>query len=107
MNPKPVVGSGNQFDSDTYLVLVTTDTLIQATEAQLNNGAFSTDNAPLVKNALNDLIKAYDIAQPVYLAYHTAALGGTSTPAQQNVLKSYIANVNTATTTLVTIKGAK
>src|SRR6266849_2086336 len=96
-NPKPVVGSANQFDSDTYLTLVTTDTLIQATKTQLANGAFPAKIAGNVKTALNDLITAYDAANIAWLAYHTAALAGTASPVQLNTVNGTINNVNQST----------
>jgi hypothetical protein len=104
-NPKPVVGSANQFDSDTYLTLVTTDTLIQATKAQLATGAFPVNIAGNVKTALNDLITAYDAANTAWLAYHTSALAGQATQAQINVVNGTINNVNVATVQLTSVKG--
>src|SRR5208283_993459 len=68
---KPVVGSANQFDSDSYLTLVTA--------------------------ALNGLITAYDVANPVYVAYHNAALAGQATAAQQSAVTSSLGAVSTAT----------
>jgi hypothetical protein len=106
-NPKPVVGSANQFDSDTYLTLVTTDALIQATKTQLANNAFPANIAGSVKSSLNYLINAYDAANTAWLAYHTAALAGTSTQAQVNTVNTTIGNVNAATVTLTTVKGGK
>ena|ERR1700738_3468776 len=103
---KPVSGSANQFDSDTYLTLVTTDTLIQATKAQLATGAFPVNIAGNVKTALNDLIVAYDAANTAWLAYHTSALAGMATQAQINVVNGTINNVNVSTVTLVSVKGA-
>jgi hypothetical protein len=105
-NPKPVVGSANQFDSDTYLTLVTADALIQSTKTQLANGAFPVNIAGNVKTALNDLITAYDVANTAWLAYHTSALAGQSTQAQINVVNGTINNVNVATVQLTSVKGA-
>src|ERR1700676_2926447 len=79
MNPKPVTGSANQFDSDTYLALATADSVIQTTKADLTNGTFPVNIAGNVKTALNNLIKSYDVADKVYLAYHAAAIAGTVT----------------------------
>jgi hypothetical protein len=106
-NPKPVTGSANQFDSDSYLALLTTDNVIQSTKAALAAGSFPVSVAPTVKTALNALIKAYDVADPVYITYHNAALAGSSTPAQQAAVTSALANVNTATATLVSAKGGQ
>jgi hypothetical protein len=104
-NPKPVTGSANQFDSDSYLTLLTTDTVIEATKADLNNGAFPASTVTGVKTALNALITAYDAAQPVYIAYHTAALAGQATQAQQAQVTAALSSVQTATTALVVAKG--
>jgi hypothetical protein len=104
---KPVQGSANQFDSDTYLTLVTTDNLIQATKTALANNAFPASIAGNVKTALNGLIAAYNAANVAYQAYHNAALTGQSTPAQQAEVERSVANVQTATTNLTTVKGGK
>lgn len=107
MNPKPVVGSFGQFDSDTYLYLVTTDTLIQSTKADLANNAFPASISDSIKKALNTLIASYDAADQAYIAYHNAASTGKETPEQQDAVNSSIAHVKLATSTLVTTKGVK
>lgn len=104
---KPVVGSANQFDSDSYLTLVTADSTIQATKAALTAGSFPASIVGNVKIALNALITAYDVANPTYIAYHNAALAGQATPAQQQAVQFQIANVQTATVALTTAKGGK
>ena len=104
---KPVVGSANQFDSDSYLTLVTADSVIQQTKASLTANAFPASVVPAVTAALNGLITAYDVANPVYVAYHNAALAGQATAAQQSAVTSSLGAVSTATTALVTAKGGK
>ena len=106
-NPKPVVGAANQFDSDTYLTLVTTDSVIQSTKTALAGNQFPTAYVDNVKTALNNLITAYNAADTVYQAYHLAALSGTSTPAQQASVNQAIGNVQAATTMLVATKAGK
>lgn len=102
---KPVVGSANQFDSNSYLTLVTADSTIQATKAALTAGQFPVNIVGNVKTALNALITAYDVANPAYIAYHNAAIAGQATPAQQQAVTSQLAAVQSATATLVTAKG--
>jgi len=106
-NPKPVTGAVNQFDSDSYLTLLTTDNVIQSTKQALVAGSFPASIAGNVKTALNGLITAYDVADTAYLAYHTAALSGTATAQQQAAVKSGLNNVSAATTTLLTAKGGQ
>lgn len=114
MNPKPVVGASNQFDSDTYLTLVTTDSVIQSTKADLVTCAatptacvFTAGIVGNVKTALNGLISAYNAADASWQVYHSASLAGQSTPAQQAAVSSAIANVNAATVSLTSVKGGK
>lgn len=104
---KPVVGSANKFDSDSYLTLVTADSVIQSTKQSLMDAKFPVGIAGTVKASLNGLITAYDVANPVYIAYHTAALNGTATPAQQAAVTSALSNVKSAQTQLVTARGGQ
>lgn len=113
-NPKPVVGAVNQFDSDTYLTLVTTDSIIQSTKTDLATCAatpaacvFTSGIVGNVKTALNGLISAYNAADASWQVYHSAALAGQSTPAQQSAVNSAIANVTAATVNLTSVKGGK
>jgi hypothetical protein len=101
---KPIVGSANQFDSDTYLTLATTDSVIQATKTALANNQFSPSLTPNVKTALNNLITAYDGADAVFQTYHAAALAGTSTAAQQAAVNSAMGQVQASTTLLISAK---
>lgn len=100
-------GSANTFDSDTYDTLLVTNATITQTKVELTQGAFSADQVPLVKTALNTLITAYDEADTVYIVYHTAALAGTATTDQQTAVTAAITKVNSAASALVSVRGAK
>lgn len=97
---KPVVGTANQFDSDSYLVLVTADSTIKAAKDELANNKFPADLEEDVKVSLNYLIDAYDRAQPIYLEYHNAALHGAATQAQQDAVSAALPDVNTGVASL-------
>jgi hypothetical protein len=103
----PIPGSANQFDSSSYLTLVTTDSVIQSTKQGLAAGSFPASIAGNVKSSLNVLITAYDTANLSYRAYHAAAMAGTATTAQQNDVATKLGIVQTATTTLVTAKAGQ
>lgn len=92
---KPVVGTANQFDSDSYLVLVTADATIKATKDDLTNDKFPADMVDDVKVSLNFLIDAYDRADKLYLEYHNAALNGTATQQQQDAVSGSLPDVQT------------
>lgn len=104
---KPVVGTANTFDSDSYLVLVVADKTIKATKDDLTNNKFPADLVEDVKAALNRLIDAYDKAEPIYLAYHNAALQGTATQAQQDAVSAALPDVNTGVGSLSGLVGVK
>jgi hypothetical protein len=104
-NPKPVTGAANQFDSDSYLALDTTDNVIQSTKSALAANSFPAAIAGGVKTALNDLITAYDIANATYRAYHAAALAGVDTVQQRDNVTATLNTVGQKTTVLVTAKG--
>jgi hypothetical protein len=106
-NPKPVTGAVNQFDSDSYLALVTTDAVIQQTKAGLNAGSFPTSYVPAIKSTLNNLIVTYDIADTAYGVYHAAAVAGTVTAAQKAAVSSGLTSIQNATSALVTAKGGQ
>jgi hypothetical protein len=101
----PIPGSVNQFDSDTYLALVTAYNVIEGTKSALANNQFPVSIAGNVKTALNDLVKAYNAADASYQFYHSAALAGTATPAQQTTVSGNMAQVQFSTTNLTTVKG--
>lgn len=101
----PIPGSANTFDSQSYLSLVTADSVIQSTKADLTADKFPASIAGNVKTALNALIQSYDVANPVYVAYHTAALAGTATATQQTAVTSALADVSAKTSALTSAKG--
>lgn len=100
-------GAANKFDSDSYDAVLVTHNLIETTKTDLANNAFPAAIAGNVKTALNDLIKAYDIADTAYTTFHQAALAGTSTPAQQAALTNDLAALNTQTAALTAAKASK
>lgn len=103
----PIPGAANTFDSSSYLVLVTTDSLIQTTKQDLAVGAFPGAILGNVKTALNALIQAYNVCDIAYQAYHTAALAGQATAAQQAAVTDGLNKMQTATANLTTVKGAQ
>ena len=100
-------GSANQFDSQSYDVVFTAHNVIESTKTSLANNEFPAGIVPNVKKALNDLIAAYNIADQAYLAYHNAAIAGTSTQAQMDAVNASQIGLNTATRSLVTAKGGQ
>ena len=98
-------GAANAFDSSAFDTLDITHGVIENTKTDIAAGAFDASLVPNIKAALNDLIVAYNVADSAYLVYHVAALSGTATVAQTNALTAGLQQVNTATTTLVSIKG--
>lgn len=62
-------GSINQFDSETYDSLISAKTIIDTARDQFSHNVLP----PRFKTPLNDLIKAYDAAYPVYKLWHAAA----------------------------------
>lgn len=100
-------GSPNLFDSTTYDSLIVTHSVIESTKTDLANSAFPASTVPNIKKALNDLVTAYNAADTTYQAYHTSALAGTATAAQQSAVQNALNNVNTATSALTAAKAAK
>jgi hypothetical protein len=111
-------GTANSFDSDTYDTLLTTDSVIQSTKADLAAGKFSPSLAVTVKKALNDLINVYDIADTFYCgtpvgtpltcspnSYHSLAVAGTVTPQQTMQMQVSVTQVNSAVASLTAAKG--
>jgi len=94
----PVPGSANQFDSDTYLTLVTAKAAIDAAKTALaqNPPVFTPTLAAIVKSAVNNAVTAYNVADTTYQAYHAAAIAGTATAAQQADVSAKISTMNTA-----------
>jgi hypothetical protein len=100
-------GAVNKFDSDAYDALLVTDSVIQTTRADLVNNVFPPSIAPNVKDSLNYLIRAYNVADIAYRTYHTAALSGSATPVQQADVTTALNQVSNATSTLVNAKAGK
>lgn len=100
----PVPGSANAADSDIYLSLVTTDSLIVSTRADLASNSFPAAWVANVKKSLNGLIQAYDIANVSYIAYHTTALAGNATATQLADVQNKMAAVQAATANLTAAK---
>jgi hypothetical protein len=100
-------GAANAFDSDSYDTLLVTDTVIQSTKADLTAGTVPAAISAQVKTALNVLIEAYDIADASYIVYHTAAVAGTATAAQQAAVTNSLSAVTTAAAQLATARGKK
>lgn len=71
-------GAANQFDSQSYDVVLLYDTAIKTAKADVAAGTFPDSGKPI----LNDFIDAYNVLDGAYKVYHAAALGGTSTAAQ-------------------------
>lgn len=100
-------GAVNQFDSQSYDILLVTDSVIQSVKTDLNNGVFSATVAPKVKDAVNYLITAYNIADTAYRTYHAAAIAGTVTPSQQSAVSASLVDVANATQSLINAKAGK
>jgi hypothetical protein len=104
----PIPGSVNQFDSDTYLTLSTAKGAIDKAKTELANGAFSNATvADDVKKAINAAVTAYNTADVTYQSYHTAAVSGSATPAQQAEVSRTLSNLNTTVVNITTAKGGK
>ncbi len=100
-------GAANKFDSDAYDVVLVTHAIIETTKADLANNAFPPEIAAKVKVSLNILVRSYDTADSIYIAYHNAALAGTSTVAQSTAVTNALNDVKAQTTTLTLAKAGK
>lgn len=101
-------GAVNKFDSDSYDTVLVTHNIIETTKTDLASNLFSASISGNVKDALNKLIQGYNIADTAYKTYHTAALAGSASPAQQAALTDALNNLNSQTAALTTAKvGAK
>jgi hypothetical protein len=96
--------AANKFDSLSYDSLTVAKSIIDSTRADLAANAFPPSISGNVKTALNDLIRAYDAAYPLYGQYHQAAYNGVATTAQSDALTNAISNLNTKTTALAVAK---
>jgi len=108
--PHPVApGStvnASSFDSGTYNLLLFTKSVIDQTKADLsaNPPVFTTLATPIVKQALNALITAYNALDTAYQQYHNAVVAGTATQSQAAAVTSATAQVHGAMTALTTAK---
>lgn len=100
-------GAANSYDSNAYDALTVAHSVIETTKTDLSVNAFPPSISGNVKTALNDLIRAYDVAQTAYAAYHAAAFAGTATVAQSNTLTAALNDVGSKTTALTSAKAAK
>lgn len=100
-------GAVNQFDSNAYDVVLITHGVIEDTKTDLAANAFPASIAGNVKTALNDLIKAYNVADTSYKAYHNAAVAGNPTAAQIADVQGALQDITTKTTALAAAKGSK
>lgn len=101
-------GTANAFDSDTFDTLLISNNVIESTKTAYLKGTFPASAMPAIKDALNGLIQAYDVADSLYLNYHAAVATSAGATAQQIAdLKTALNNVNSATATLVSAKGAQ
>jgi hypothetical protein len=89
-----VPGVVNQFDSDTYLALVTSKGVIDQTKVDLTNNTFPANWVSNIKTTVNDLVIAYNTADTAYTAYHIALLAGTATLEQQQAVQSTVDTMN-------------
>jgi hypothetical protein len=88
-------GAANTFDSTTYDTLVTMKAGIEQAKVGISDA-----NKPL----LNRVIDGWNAADALYKSYHTAALAGKATQADQDALAAKVASVNAD---LNTLKAAK
>jgi hypothetical protein len=109
-------GAANQFDSTSYDALIVAHDIIESTKTDLSctpQSPAGTCNilpsaiAGNVKTALNGLINAYNVADTAYQAYHSAALSGTATPAQQQAVTNGLNQVNTSTNAVALARKAQ
>jgi hypothetical protein len=121
-------GTANSFDSGIYDTLLTTHSVIESTKADITANAFPANLLPGVKLALNGVITAYNTLDVVYCnpvnapadaappstgasamqcsstSYHSFAMSGTATPAQQAQVQNAANQLNSATVALATAK---
>jgi hypothetical protein len=93
-------GAVSQFDSDTYDELKGVQITIANSRDQLAKGVLPPSFKPVIAN----LETAYSKALPVYKAWHTAAVSGTSTSDQLAKLKAVLAAIDAANATFRSAK---
>jgi hypothetical protein len=99
-------GAANTFDSNSYDAVLVAHSVIETTKTDLANNTFPASIAGQVKTALNDLIKAYDIADTSYQTYHAAAIAGKATTAQSTAVSSALTDLQAKSTALTAAKKA-
>jgi aspartate-semialdehyde dehydrogenase len=97
-------GAANSFDSNSYDAVLVAHSVIETTKTDLTNNAFPASIAGQVKTALNDLIKAYDIADTAYTTYHAAAVAGKATMVQSTAVSSALTDLQTKSAALTAAK---
>jgi hypothetical protein len=100
-------GAVNQYDSTSYDTVLVAHSVIETTKTDLANNVFPAAVVDNVKNALNDLIVVYNIADTAYITYHNAAVAGKATQDQMNVLNAAMSNMQTKSAALSSAKAAK
>ena len=109
-------GTANSFDSAVYDTLLTADSVITTTKADLAANKFPASISGNVKTALNQLIVAYDAADVFYCgapagsacaanSYHSLVMSGKVTAAQTQQMQQLQTQVNASTDTLAASKG--
>lgn len=89
--PPPHAGAANAFDSATWDALVTIQAGIEKAKTVVT---------PDKKALLNQVISVYNKAERTYEVYHSAAIAGTATPAQQAELQTQVDQLKTNFATL-------
>lgn len=113
-------GTANSFDSGVYDTLLTTDSVIQSTKADLAANKFPATIVGNVKTALNALIAAYNVADTFYCgqpvgnpmtcsagSYHALAMAGMVTPTATTQMNADLTTVNIGITNLTSAKGGQ
>jgi hypothetical protein len=117
-------GTANAFDSGIYDTLLVTHGIIESTKSDINAGSFPPGVLPGIRTALNGVITAYNTLDVVYCnpvngvvpstgakslecsstSYHSFAMAGTATPAQQTQVQNAANQLNAATVALAAAK---
>jgi len=93
-------GAVNKFDSVTYDTLLTAKSIIDTSRDEFATGVLPARLKPLV----NDIVTAYDKANPIYQGWHNAMAAGKATPDQLTALNAALDALNK---TIMDFKGAK
>lgn len=98
----PIPGAANQFDSDTYLSLVTAKSVIDKTKDDLASNAFPASIAGNVKTSVNIAVQTYNAADQAWQLYHASP-----TTVQQDIVNAAMIGLETALTNLSNAKAGK